>query len=51
MRPRLKLLFTSGFPEAWLDANEPIPEGASLLSEPYRKAEYAEKVRAALADD
>ena len=48
LRPGLKLLFSSGFPEASLDAKEPIPDGVSLLSKPYRKAELAQKVRSAL---
>jgi signal transduction histidine kinase len=47
--PGLRVLFTSGFPEAALGQSGTISEGDLLLSKPYRKQELAQKVRQALA--
>jgi PAS domain S-box-containing protein len=45
MRPGLKTLFTSGFPDAALSSEGALPEGALLLSKPYRKKDLARMLR------
>lgn len=49
LRPTLKVLFTSGFPDGAFGPNGKVPEGAVLLGKPYRKEELAQKLRVALA--
>jgi hypothetical protein len=49
LRPGLKVLFTSGFPQAALGPDRLLNERALLLSKPYRKQDLARKVREALA--
>ncbi|HMK78076.1 MAG TPA: PAS domain S-box protein [Xanthobacteraceae bacterium] len=49
LRSNLKVLFTSGFPEAAFGQNGALPQGASLLGKPYRKEELAQRLREALA--
>ncbi len=49
MRRDLKVLFTSGFPEAAFGPNGALPKGAGLLGKPYRKEELAQRLREALA--
>jgi hypothetical protein len=44
--PQVRTLFTSGFPRAKLNAGSGPPEGARILSKPYRKEDLAK----ALAD-
>jgi PAS domain S-box-containing protein len=48
MRSNLKVLFTSGFPEAAFGPNGALPQGASLLGKPYRKEELALRLRETL---
>jgi len=47
LRPGLKVLFTSGFPDAVLARSHGI-EGDAMLGKPYRQHELAQKVRAML---
>jgi PAS domain S-box-containing protein len=49
LRPDLKVLYTSGFPEAAFGENSELASGEILLSKPYRKSELAQKVRQAFA--
>jgi len=49
MRAELKVLFTSGFPEAAFGPGGALPTGASLLVKPYRKDELAQRLRESLA--
>jgi CheY-like chemotaxis protein len=49
MRTDMKVLFTSGFPEAAFGANGAPPPGAILLGKPYRKDELARRLRESLA--
>jgi signal transduction histidine kinase/CheY-like chemotaxis protein len=49
MRPGLKVLFTSGFPQAAFGPGGLLTQRDLLLSKPYRKQELAQKVRDALA--
>ncbi len=44
-RPDLKVLFTSGYTERAAVFTERLPEGAELLSKPYRNEELARRVR------
>jgi len=46
--PWLKVLFTSGFPQARAGSSGWLGENAKLLSKPYRKAELARALRHAL---
>jgi PAS domain S-box-containing protein len=48
LRPRLKVLFTSGFTAAAASAATEELFGSNLLSKPYRKSELARRIRAAL---
>jgi CheY-like chemotaxis protein len=48
MRSDLKVLFTSGFPEAAFGSNGALPQGASLLGKPYRKEDLALRLRETL---
>jgi PAS domain S-box-containing protein len=41
LRPGLKVLFTSGFPDAAFDPGGALSEGSPLLSKPYRKQDLA----------
>ncbi len=50
LRPRLKVLFTSGFTAAAASAAMNASIGGDLLTKPYRKDELARRVRAALDD-
>jgi signal transduction histidine kinase/CheY-like chemotaxis protein len=43
--PALKVLLTSGFPEARVTGNGHTPTGLRLLSKPYRRAELARTLR------
>jgi PAS domain S-box-containing protein len=45
LRPRLKVLLTSGFAKAALEPGPQSPDIKNLLSKPYRKAELAAKLR------
>jgi two-component system, cell cycle sensor histidine kinase and response regulator CckA len=49
LRNDLKVLFTSGFPEAAFGPDGVLPQGASLLSKPYRSDELARRLRESLA--
>jgi len=49
LRPDLKVLFTSGFPEEAFGSSGALPLGAALLSKPYRHDELARRLREALA--
>jgi PAS domain S-box-containing protein len=49
MRSDLKVLFTSGFPEAAFGPSGALPAGAMLLGKPYRKEELAQRLRESLA--
>jgi len=46
--PALKVVLTSGFPQARVEGAGPLPDGLKLLSKPYHKDELAAAVRAAL---
>lgn len=46
--PALKVILTSGFPDARLGGNGDEITGIRLLSKPYRRAELAATLRAAL---
>jgi PAS domain S-box-containing protein len=48
LRPGLKILLTSGFPKAPANHAETAGEFPSLLIKPYRKADLAARIRAAL---
>jgi PAS domain S-box-containing protein len=48
LRPGLKTLFTSGFPDVGSGPHGAMPEGALFLGKPYRKQELAQKIRQAL---
>lgn len=47
-RPDLKVLFTSGYTEHTLVHHNRLPEGAELLTKPYRRAHLANKIHAVL---
>ncbi len=47
-RPDVKILLTSGFPQARVDENANYPAGLPLLSKPYSKEELAAALRATL---
>jgi DNA-binding LytR/AlgR family response regulator len=49
MRKDMKVLFTSGFPQAAFGTNGALPPGAILLGKPYRKDELARRLRESLA--
>jgi CheY-like chemotaxis protein len=49
LRPGLRVLFMSGFVEGVEGFEEPALDGAGLIQKPFRKAELAEALRAALA--
>src|SRR5205823_4733707 len=51
LRPKLKVLFTSGFPGTSLDDALKLQPGDVLLGKPYRKRELAEKIREVLDDN
>jgi PAS domain S-box-containing protein len=46
--PALKIVLTSGFPQARVEGNGGLPGGLNLLSKPYHKEELAATLRAAL---
>jgi CheY-like chemotaxis protein len=48
LRPGLKVLFTSGFPDVAFGSGGALPEGTRLLGKPYRREELARIVREAL---
>ena len=48
LRPKLRVLFTSGFTAAAASAATENQFGSNLLSKPYRKGELARRVRAVL---
>jgi CheY-like chemotaxis protein len=48
LRPDLKVLLTSGFPKTPGQGTPGVEEFRNLLIKPYRKAELAAKIRAAL---
>jgi hypothetical protein len=47
--PALKIVLTSGFPQARVDGNGELLGNMQLLSKPYRRAELAAALRTALA--
>jgi CheY-like chemotaxis protein len=49
LRPGLKLLFTSGFAEGFVPAEDRILVANRLLSKPYRREELLRRIREALA--
>ncbi len=49
LRPGLAVLFTSGYPEDAMGPDGKLEPGVHLLGKPYRRAELAQKIRAALA--
>ena len=48
-RPRLKVLYTSGYADRALVQQGRLEAGVMLLAKPYRKVELAKMIRAALA--
>jgi PAS domain S-box-containing protein len=48
LRPRLKVLFTSGYSEDAIIHHGRLDEGVQLLAKPYKRRELADKVRAVL---
>ena len=48
--PGIKILFISGYAEKVFPHQSPLPEGADLLSKPFRKSELAKRVRQALIE-
>ena len=48
LRPDLKVLFTSGYTENAIDHDGRLDEGIQLLRKPYRRADLASMIRAAL---
>ena len=48
--PEIKILFMSGYAEKVFPHQNPLPEGADLLSKPFRKSELAKRVQQALID-
>jgi signal transduction histidine kinase len=48
LRPDLKVLFTSGYTENAIDHDGRLDEGIQLLRKPYRRADLAGMIRAAL---
>ena len=48
LRPDLKVLFTSGYTENAIDHDGRLDQGVHLLRKPYRRAELASMLRAAL---
>jgi PAS domain S-box-containing protein len=49
LRPGLKVLYTSGYTENAIVHQGRLDPGVQLLSKPYRRAELAQKIRAAIA--
>jgi PAS domain S-box-containing protein len=49
LRPGIKALYTSGFPNAAFGTGSALPEGALLLGKPYRTEELARLLREAVA--
>jgi hypothetical protein len=47
-RPRMRVLFTSGYTEEAATRHGRLEEGVSLLNKPYRKVDLAQKIRDAL---
>ncbi len=48
LRPRLRVVFTSGYPLETLTARGKLNAGTAILNKPYRKAELAQRIREAL---
>jgi len=48
LRPDLKVLFTSGYTENAIDHDGRLDQGVQLLRKPYRRADLANMIRAAL---
>jgi len=48
-RPELRILFTSGYTERAAVFTEKLPEGAELLSKPYRSEELAHRIHHVLS--
>ena len=46
----MKVLYTSGYAEDAITHQGRLQPGAQLLAKPYRRADLARKVRAALSD-
>ena len=46
--PGLKVLYMSGYTDAAVQHQNPLPKNAALLRKPFRKMDLAQKVRAAL---
>jgi CheY-like chemotaxis protein len=49
-RPGIKVLFTSGFPGAWLANSKDVDPGAPLLTKPYRRRDLAKALHDLLAE-
>jgi FixJ family two-component response regulator len=49
-KPRLKVLFTSGYTENAIIHHGRLDTGVLLLAKPYRKSDLAGMIRRALAD-
>jgi PAS domain S-box-containing protein len=47
-RPRLKVLFSSGYTDEMLEGDSSLRDGANFIGKPYATAELARKVRACL---
>ncbi|HEX2554448.1 MAG TPA: PAS domain S-box protein [Microvirga sp.] len=50
IRPSLRVLLTSGYPEDVFAAHGPLEDGIPLLRKPYRRADLAAALRAVFAD-
>jgi PAS domain S-box-containing protein len=51
LRPRLPVLYTSGYTENAIVHHGRVDPGVNLLHKPYRRPELAAKIRAALSDE
>ncbi|MDZ7770440.1 MAG: response regulator [Woeseiaceae bacterium] len=49
LQPGLPVLFTSGYTESAIMRDGALPEGTTLLSKPYRRADLASKIRELLS--
>jgi PAS domain S-box-containing protein len=51
IRPRMKVLYTTGYAEGAVVHNDEFDLNADVVNKPYRRSELLEKVRATLNDD